>query len=253
MLSKVVPNTPDELIKLPDDGFLENHDYISNILYSKENQELANYILSERSTIRDLEYIDGCACIYNLSKDKVLILESKRYFGSVSSCEHELTHLLQAFNNNNPKQQYTEMLSIFNEFVSAELLSEKYNNQDIYEEEIIRRTTNRINHGVVSSDFDNDRFNERSSFYKESYYSVYSYMVGFIYAVRLFDLYHENPNEVLDKVNNILSGKNTVEKLLDDYSISFKDKSTISSFKNFCNSYEDFVMKRNDKSEVHTI
>ena len=62
--------------------------------------------------------IDGFASIYNLDIKIILELDSRKYFESVAVLEHELIHILQALNNNNPEKQYNEILSCFGEMVS---------------------------------------------------------------------------------------------------------------------------------------
>ena len=177
--------------------------------------------------------------------------DSRKYFVSVAVLEHELTHIIQAINNNNPKKQYNEVLSFFVEFLSLELLSLKYNNPDIYKNAIINRFVNRMSYIVYVSDYEYETFDKKSDYIKEMYIGLYPYMLGFIYAIRLLDLYHLSPIEIIEKFNMVLSGKKTIDELLSDYHISLEDKSTILSFKNSCDIYRDFVMEKHDESNIH--
>ena len=104
---KLFSESRPKMIKIPAGSFEENNEYVANILYSKDNRILANDILKNRSEIIDNEddelIVDRDAMIYELSSEKILRLYSAKYFESVSVCEHELIHLLQAINDNNPK------------------------------------------------------------------------------------------------------------------------------------------------------
>ena len=66
-------------------------------------------------------------------------------------------------------------------------------------------------------------------------------MLGFIYAVRLFDLYHQNQNRIITNFNLVLEGKMSVKELLSEYHISLEDKETIDSFIKFVDLYREWV------------
>lgn len=252
MCAKPIPNELGERMQL--NGTLEqNHNLLANLLYSKENCDLANYILNNRSMISDYDAVNGYSWIYELDREILLELDSRKFFASVGALEHELIHLILAINHNNPKPQYVEMLSFFGEILSLEILSKKHNNPDVYKDEIIRRFISRVSRRVYTYQFEDDFFKKQSEFFKKCYVSFYTYMLGFIFAIRLLDLYHSFPQKIIETFNSVLSGKQSVDSLLEDYHISLEDDATIESFKNMCDLYERFVNERYNELDLHYV
>ena len=86
-----------------------------------------------------------------------------------------------------------------------------------------------------------------------SLHNSYPYMLGFIYANRLLNIYRDNKEDVLYKVNNILSGKSTVKELLRDYGISLTDKNTCNDFISLCNQYRDIIERKYSSSQLRSV
>ena len=249
LCSKLVPDVLESPIELTGRSLEEYHEYLSNILYSNDNRYLADSIVQTRSKIDDTDMIDGYSYIYELDRKIILELDSRKYFVSVAVLEHELIHLIQAINNNNPKTQYNEFLSIFGEMLSLELLSNE--NLDTYKNSIVRRFINRMSYRVFTSNFEDGFLEKQPEFIRRLRFSSYPYMLGFIYSIRLLDLYHSSPNEVLEKFNCVLCGKKSVDELLTDDNISLEDEATVMSFKKMCDLYEEFVIEKYGVSKLH--
>lgn len=230
----------------------ECHEYISKFLYTNENAILANDILQKRSRISDYDCVDGFSSIYDLKRENLIEVDSKHFFESVAALEHEMIHILPAINNNNPEEQYNEVLSIFGEFLSLELLSEKYNNNDIYINNLITRCVKRMSYRVYGRDFEDEAIKSQPDYMKKIYLSSYDYMLGFVYAIRLLDLYHQDPNKIFKDFNLVLAGKMPVKALLSEHHISLEDKNTIDSFIKMVDSYREFVNMKYGTS-VHRV
>ena len=69
-------------------------------------------------------------------------------------------------------------------------------------------------------------------------------MLGFIYAIRLFDIYHQDSNIVIADFNAVLAGEKTVKALLSKYHISLEDKDTMNSFIKLVDLYRECVDKK---------
>lgn len=241
LCSSIVPDKLPPLNKLGNVNMLDCHNYVSKFLYTKENALRANEILQRRTKIFDYDYIDGFSSICDLNRENLIDLNSKRFFESVAALEHELIHILPALKNNNPEEQYNEILSVFGEFISLELLSEKYNNKDIYVSNLINRCIKRMSYRVYGSDFEDKTIEDMSDFLQKYRLSSYDYMLGFIYAIRLYDLYHQDHNKIITDFNLVLEGKKNVKALLTKYNISLKDRETMDSFIKFVDSYREWV------------
>ena len=237
LCSSIVPDKLPPLNKLSNVNMLDCHNYVSKFLYTKENALRANEILQKRTKIFDYDYIDGFSSIYDLNRENLIDLNSKRFFESVAALEHELIHILPALKNNNPEEQYNEFLSIFGEFLSLELLSEKYSNKDIYVRNLINRCIKRMSYRIYGSDFEDEAIGNQPDYIKKIYLSSYDYMLGFIYAVRLLDIYHQDQNRIITHFNLVLEGKMSVKELLSQYHISLEDKEIVDSFIKFVDSY----------------
>jgi len=230
----------------------ECHHYVSYHLYTKENRELVEEILKNRSEILDGDMVNGFSYIYELNKDIILTVESRKYCESVGCLEHELIHLLQAINDNNPKKQYNEFLSFFGEFVTMKKLSELFGNIEIFEYAMLNRLVNRMIYRVYVKDFLDEEIEENINFLP-TLSKLYDYMLGFIYAVELFSLYQVDNDRILKDFNLVLSGKKNVESLLREYHISLEDTNTVENFIKVVNSYRKFVKIKYEKSEFHYV
>lgn len=234
-------------------NFYESHNYIANSIYSLQNIILIEKVLKERTKVDVCDLIDGCSHIYELERKTILELGTTKYYRSISALEHELVHIIMALNNNNPKAQHNEVLSLFVEFLSLFQLSQKENNLDIYNNAFINRCVDRMSYRVYAYEFSHKYLNEHSKFLNESHRSSYPYMLGFIYAMRLFEIYQYDNTSVLKKFNDILEGKKTVDKLLEEYSISLENFKTIFCFMNMCNFYSSLVKKKYTLSKLHNV
>lgn len=241
LCSSIVPDKLPPLSRLGNVTIQECHDYISKFLYTKENALLANEILQKRTEIEDNEYIDGFSSIYDLDREKLINVSSKKYFASVATLEHEMIHILPALNNNNPEKQYNEILSFFGELLSLRLLSEKYNNNDIFINHLINRCIKRMSYRVCGRDFEDEAILNQSDCMKEIYLSVYDHMLGFIYAIRLLDLYYQDPDKIIKDFNLVLASKKTVKALISEYHISLEDSDTVDSFIKMVDIYREHV------------
>ena len=85
---------------------------ILNLLFFSDNVKKAKNIIKYRATIEKSEAVDGFSRIYELNNEKILLMEIDGSFVSVAATIHELTHLLQAINENNPSKKYNEILSM---------------------------------------------------------------------------------------------------------------------------------------------
>lgn len=252
LCSSVVPDKLPSSIRLSDQTMQECHSYVSKFLYTDENAILADDVLQKRTDIADYDCIDGFASTYDLTRENLIDVSSKKYFESVAVLEHEMIHILQALNNNNPEKQYNEVLSMFGEFVSLELLSEKYNNSNIYMNNLINRCIKRMSYRVYGRSFEDEAIDDCTDYMKKIYLSVYEHMLGFIYAIRLFDLYHQDTVSIIADFNLILAGKMRVKDILSKYRISLEDEDTLSSFIKLVDVYRESVVKRYG-TRVHTV
>lgn len=194
LCSALVPNKMPPHIKLIKDLTLETcHQEIASILYSNENIKLADLLLRSRAKIKDGDFVDGFAAIYDLKREILLELDTRKYFISVGALEHELIHLLQAINKNNPEPQYNEVLSFFGEIVTMFYLSLKYQKEDIFNNFILFRMINRMSYRVFGHCFEDAFIASHSEFINKTNLSLYEHMLGFIYAVQLFTFYKKIP------------------------------------------------------------
>lgn len=252
LCSSIVPDKLPSLNKLNNVTMEECHNYISKFLYTQENAILANDILHKRTNINDYNCIDGFSSIYDLNQENLIYLSSKKYFESVAALEHENIHIIPALNNNNPEEQYNEILSIFGEFLSLKLLSEKYNKNDIYINNLITRCVRRMSYRVHGSDFEDEVIGNQSEYMKKNYLSAYDYMLGFIYATRLLDLYHQNSNKIIADFNLVLAGEKNIKALLSEHHISLEDMDTVVSFTKLVDTYRECVERKYGTS-VHRV
>lgn len=209
-------------------------------LFLGENLKKAKDIIKYRSTIKDSEVIDGFAKIYELNNKKILLMEIDGSFVSVAATVHELTHLLQGINENNPSKKYNEILSIFSEFVVLDYLSSKFNNYDIFDNHLINRLVNRMSYRVYSEQL----FSDDPKWLKDIYFSAYTYFLGTIYAIRLFDLYKKGDFTILSTFNSVLAGEINVDQMLEKYDINMSNQDTVTSFINCCDYYRKIVDDR---------
>lgn len=228
------------------------HNIVSSVLYTFENAVLLNIILEEYSEIRNEDYAKGYAITRDIANSDTLINSSSRsFYESVGTLEHEGIHSLLAINGNTPEYQYIEVLSIFGALVTMELLSKEFNDPDIFIYEILTIFDNRMGFNKVTTQaFEDENYDEtswRSAFHLENY----QYMLGLIYAVRLFAIYHQYPEIVIADFNKAIGGRKPVRSLLDDYHISLEDEGTVQSFMDMVEKYRLFIeMKYKDNAEV---
>lgn len=251
LCSMPVAEAPEEDILL-DGDFYKKHKIIANSIYSPRNRTLIEKVLKERTKTDTCDSIDGSSYIYELGKDKILKLGTTKYYRSISVLEHELTHIVMSLNNNNPKPQYNEILSFFVEFLSLLQLSKMENNPNIYNNAFINRCVARMSFRVFAHEFSDEYLNEHSNFLNNSHHNSYPYMLGFIYSVRLLDIY-EQDKTVLKEINDILEGTKSIDELLKEYNISLENSETINCFINMCNYYSQLVTKKYTQSKLHSV
>lgn len=239
--SSMIPDHIPSVNMLGNVTLLEGHNYVASKMYRGDVAILVNNVLQNRTKISNLDNLNGISYIYELDRDTLVEVESNRFFESIAILEHELIHIVQALNNNIPEDQYMEYLSIFGELLTLTLLSERYSNPDIYINSLIRRCVYRISCRVYVSDFEDESLQKQREGILDSNLKLYNYMIGFIYAVRLLELYYLDPDKVLTDFNLILAGKKKVKELLTEYHISLEDEETINSFMQMIDSYQDFV------------
>ena len=243
---------------LIDGNYELEHLSFANAFYNPQNLQLVNEVLKNRTTYNNIDscdpyLIDGYSYIYELDRDKIMELGTMKFYNSIAIMEHELIHILMALNDNNPEPQYAEVLSIFGELLSLISFSQKNDNPNIYENALVNRCVSRMSHRVFASNFSDEYIKEHSDYLYQRRRNAYPYMLGFIYANRLLNIYRDNPEDVLSKVNNVLGGKNSVKNLLNEYNISLTDKNTYSDFINLCNQYRNIVEGRYSSSELHSV
>lgn len=253
LYSSIIPDEVPSLNKLGRVTFQDCHRYVAEFLYTKKNAAVASYVLQRRSEIGggyDDKY--GHAAIYELNREYLVEVDSDRFFQSVAIFEHEAIHILQALTNNNPEKQYLEILSIFGELLSLEKLSEKYNNNDIYINRLIARCLNIISCGVNVRNFEDEEIENQPDWIKDALLSLYTYVLGFIYAIRLLDLYHQDNNKIFEDFNLVLAGEKPIKALLSEYHISLEDNDTVHSFFKMVDSYREYVATKYGTS-VHRV
>ena len=243
---------------LIDGNYETEHLSFANVFYSPQNLKLVNEVLKNRTTYNDIDscdpyLIDGYSYIYELDRDTIMKLGTMKFYNSIAVMEHELIHIIMALNNNNPQPQHNEILSMFGELLSLNMFSQNNDNPNIYENALVNRCISRMSHRVFASEFSDEYIKKHSNFMNHSLHNAYPYMLGFIYANRLLNIYRDNRENVLSKINDILSGKSSVKELLSDYSISLKDKDTCKDFINLCNQYRDIVESRYSSSQLHSV
>ncbi len=243
---------------LIDGSYKDKHNYVASIIYNEQNRVLVEDILKNRTKYSNIDStsqydMNGYASIYELDKDFILELGTMRFYKSISITEHELIHILMAVNKNNPKPQHNEILSFFGELLSLSLLSKKDNNPDIYENAFINRCIARMSFRVFPLDFSDEAIENNGQWIYEARRNSYPYMLGFIYACRLLDLYKCDEQNVLMNVNEVLSGNKKLETLLTEYNISLENKETCNSFIEACNRYNSFIEKRYKKPSLHSV
>ncbi len=231
----------------------ECHSYLSPLLYSKENAILASEVLKNRTEILNNDRTDGFSYIYELNRKILLEVNSRKYFESIEILEHEMIHILIALNNNNPEKQYNEVLSIFGEFVSAEWLSKTYNNREVFENWLIKKCIHYMSYRVFAKWFMDASLKKQSDFLKINHLANYNYLLGFIYAARLFELYHLYPTEIMQDFNFVLSGKINVIELLEKYKINLENKEVVLSLKKMIDFYRFIVKERYNRKDLHHV
>lgn len=250
---------------LIDGNYEIEHLSFANAFYNPQNLKLINEVLRNRTAYNSVDSLDpyliyGFSYIYHLDKEKIVELGTMKFYSSVAIMEHELIHTLMALNNNNPQPQHAEILSIFGELLSLITFSQKNDNPIIYENALINKCITRMYCRFFTSEFSDEYIkmqrerNIRSGLRNTyPYISQYPYMLGFIYASRLLNIYRNNPSDVLSKVNDILSGKSNVDDLLSDYNISLTDKNTCEDFISLCDQYRDILKRRYSSSQLHSM
>lgn len=247
-ISKVDRNKPEPEIKLKRDNFYDLLNDIAKILYNKENFNTVIYIINERSDIKPADYYYGFAKIYDLDEPILLNIGGMDTYASVSVTIHELTHIIAALNNNNPSKQYNEFLSIFSELLAIDYFSQIKENEDIFTNHLFNKLINRMSKRIYS----NNLYLEDNSlsWLLKMYQSNYTYFIGLIYALRLFELYKNDKETILCDFNNILLSKYTVKELLDKYNINLNNEDTINCFKNNCDFYEQKILEKYEHDKL---
>ena len=242
---------------LIDGDYKTEHLSFAKEFYSSENLELAEEILKNRTNYTNINScdpykIDGFSYIYQLDRDKIIRLGTMKFYYSIATMEHELIHILMALNNNNLKPQHAEILSFFGELLSLIHLSKKHNNPNIYENALINRCIARMSYRVFASDFDDESIRMRGEAFYKTRCDSYPHMLGFIYAIRLLNIFNKNPGDVLSRVNDVLSGKYSVEELLNNYNISLTDENTCNDFISLCDQFRDILNNRYSPNKLHS-
>lgn len=219
-----------------------------NYIFFDENLKKAKHIINNKISFEDSKIINGFAKIYDLNSEVLLSMKIDNSFVSIAAIIHELTHLIQAINKNNPTKRYNEILSIFSEFVILDYLSSKFDNPDIFDNHLINRIINRMSYRVYS----NQLLHNESKLLENIYLSCYTYFIGMIYAIRLFTLYKNGDLTILSNFNNVLNGNITIDKLLEKYCINMSNQDTINSFTSWCDYYQEIVTDRYG-SNVHYV
>ena len=240
------------------DDYETEHLLFAKDFYSPQNLELVNEVLKNRTSFKNIDscdpyLIDGFSYIYELDRGKIMELGTMKFYNSVAIMEHELIHILMALNNNSPQPQHTEILSFFGELLALTNFSKKHGDPRIYENALVNRCISRMSFRVFASEFSDEYMKKNSDFINQSHRNSYPYMLGFIYAIRLLNIYRDNPEEVLSNVNDVLAGKKNVKELIAYYGISLTDKKTCRDFLKFCDEYRKIVESRYSSSELCSV
>lgn len=251
---------PEETVNelLLNGNYEEEHNYFAKGFYNEQNLKIVNEIIKNRTRFMDIDStdinkLDGYSYIYELERDNILELGTMKYYNSVAIMEHELIHLLMALNNNNPKPQHTEILSLFGELLTLYKLSEKNNDPLIFENGLVKRCISRMTYRVYASHFSDEYLKEHSEWLYMAHRNGYPYIIGFIYAIRLLNIYQKNEKELLTNINEVLNGNINIENLLNKYNISLTDENTCSDFINMCDNYKNIIENRYIDSQSHSI
>ena len=240
---------PEKEVKISTNSFFDKLYEVLKLFLDDDNYNATMDIINNRSEFKDSNYFDGFARIYDLQTNPILKIEGMHTYAAVSGTVHELMHLLQAFSNNNPPKQYNEVLSIFLELVVLDYFSRKNNNKDIFNNHLINRVINRMSNRVYTDYF----FDDNYSVFKNMLESKYTYFLGFIYALRMYDLYKDRPSLILEQINLMLKSKNTLKIFLDNYQINLSNFDTLNSFYNICDKYEELVYEKYGSNNIHFV
>lgn len=210
--------------------------FIQNIRYKESDEILDGY------SIQMLNKVTG-------NIEYSILIPSIRNLSAIVCLSHEFIHYhLQSNNLENKIFQYGEILSIYAEKIATHIVEEKKLDLDITKKIENVRLDGVVWHNVTNKQevrnavklyssiqgMDKNIQDIKEIFFNYKKYSIalaQSYGIGYIYAENLYQMYLNDSKIATEKINNVLSGEDTLESILAYYNISTNNKETFENAK----------------------
>lgn len=182
---------------------------------------------------------------YDINREKMIIIEGGKYKISPIMAVHELTHAIMFLQKNSISKEYEEFLSMFNELRAIDEMDE-----DIQDEWLFNRIVQRLSYRIHIEDLSDEAL-QTHQINNDIYFENYFRILSFTYALRLYEIYLIEPEQVNADVLRVLNNQISLFELLNKYKISLENEDTILCFENKIVEYENIVTKYfNDFGEV---
>jgi len=210
--------------------------FIQNTILKETDDILDGYSIQKQNRItKDIKYVVTVPSIKNLS--------------AIVCLSHEFIHYHLQLNNMESKIfQYTELLSIYAEKIATHIVAEKKLDLEIMKKIENVRLDGIVWHNVINKKevknvvkmytiiqgMDKNIQDIKEIFFNYKKYSIalaQSYGIGYIYAENLYQMYLNDSKIATEKINNVLSGEDTLESILAYYNISTNNKETFEKAK----------------------
>lgn len=176
-----------------------------------------------------------------ITASKIILFRTDLSYSALSLV-HENTHIL--FNHPAPYKNfhihYNELLPILMEMIAATYLKETLNDPNLEKRYLdLRMTTLKSHFEEYTSGVLLKKAGIQDYIPLEySIHNSYSYIIATIYALRLFELYQENREEIQKLIQETIQHKKTVEKLLQDTNVSLKNPDTVKATEKVLKMYQ---------------
>lgn len=148
---------------------------------------------------------------------------------SLSSYIHEFSHA-RVIGNQNQDLEKVEVLPILNEIISVSMLDELLKTKYIEGEfiDVLMELKDDFRaYFLVLKMLEDSKYEKYYNTNLNNAVSDVEYILGRIYALRLFEIYKQDPKEMLKSIKEVLTGKEDITKILNDYEINIDKRKTI--------------------------
>ncbi len=176
-----------------------------------------------------------------ITASKIVLFRTDLSYSALSLV-HENTHIL--FNNPAPQKgfhiHYNELLPILMELIATIRFEETLKDPNLLKYYLDIRIKTFRDHLEEYSQCITLRTAGVNDYIPIEYsaHNSYSYIISTIYALRLFELYKENPNQIKELIQKAITHQITVEQLLQETNTSLKNKETIKATEKVLRMYQ---------------